>query len=297
MIIVNDVRTGFFVYAILCVGLIKECIGTETCFSCDNVLNFSECVKQKMCDQDETCYTSEGIDENGVARHSAGCMPNKTCGAFGEKYRTTTTEDPLQAFFPNGILIGRRSTTSCFWCCSNSDIASQPCNFFPCSRKDHIICSFCDNEKEEDCTSGTRCLLGEVCSNWRHQRYIYNGGNVSKSTDMVYSKSCSPTHSCNNPNFPLLPDECWERCSAGECNTKACKPKSKLSEESSRSGPLCFNCDEISDPHLCDTFKPCDYGEVCQTLVKKKFGRNVYNLTCGKKMNAMKETPFWLTRA
>ncbi|CAC5394166.1 unnamed protein product [Mytilus coruscus] len=87
---------------------------------------------------------------------------------------------------------------------------------------------------------------------------------IVNSGDTTYKLGCMDTTKCHfkRSSFGTDIETCRECCATDGCNLKGC---GKDTIEIKR-GPICFDCDGISEPTKCHHIKVCEADEICQAL-------------------------------
>lgn len=128
-------------------------VGPGTCFVCVQEPTFSNCLQNTTtCQQNEVCFTSENVDENGIVRYNGGCLSEQACRLVsGQAIETTTAL--------MGNLIGRKRDTpsNCFTCCSTDTGANRPCNDHKCPTGLGHVAASSTSIAQSNCIDGENC--------------------------------------------------------------------------------------------------------------------------------------------
>ncbi|XP_034322099.2 uncharacterized protein [Magallana gigas] len=128
-------------------------VGPGTCFVCVQEPTFSNCLRNTTtCQQNEVCFTSENVDENGIVRYNGGCLSEQACRLVSGQAVVTTTA-------PMGNLIGRKRDTpsNCFTCCSTDTGANRPCNDHKCPTGLGHVAASSTSIAQSNCIDGENC--------------------------------------------------------------------------------------------------------------------------------------------
>nr|XP_022343832.1 techylectin-5B-like [Crassostrea virginica] len=141
---------------------------------------------------------------------------------------------------------------------------------------DSLYCLSCSAViSPRHCHNIIKCDEGQVC--YTEEYTNYNG-------ETLYSTGCHSPSFCNLTNIIGSPLEtsynqikqCVECCSENACNSHGCNSTDyPLSR-----GPLCFSCQQTTDPSFCRTVQVCNDDEVCHIHEVHEFGERFFSSSC-----------------
>ncbi|XP_062591588.1 uncharacterized protein LOC134253092 [Saccostrea cucullata] len=138
-----------------------------------------------------------------------------------------------------------------------------------------LHCLNCTNDiPPRYCSTVRKCNDGEVCFTKSHTS---ENGTVLFDTGCKSSQACGLGHN-NNHGVDQLHHHtlCMECCSSPLCNNKGCSQSGYPSNR----GPICFDCQNISDPTLCDRLKVCEVNQACYLQKEVESGNLHYTSGC-----------------
>ncbi|XP_078327367.1 uncharacterized protein LOC111115363 [Crassostrea virginica] len=157
--------------------------------------------------------------------------------------------------------------------------------FFSCvTQSVGLYCVSCtDSVSPRHCHFVQKCNDGEVC---------YTDSHLTRNGEVVFNTGCRVRQICHakrnsDANRKLiyrmdsryLQNNCTECCSTNICNSQGCGqpdyPKVR--------GPVCFNCQQVSHPTLCDKIQVCDELQECFLQEEMEFGDIYYSSGCRSK--------------
>ncbi|XP_061180629.1 IgGFc-binding protein-like [Saccostrea echinata] len=144
-----------------------------------------------------------------------------------------------------------------------------------------LYCLSCtDSVSPRHCHTVRKCSEGEVCFTESH---------TSENGAVVYDTGCATSQTCRtkrahhdkikslhgvDPHYHH--SQCMECCSSHLCNNQGCgQPGYPMTR-----GPACFDCQQVSDPMLCDKIKVCEINQVCYLQKEMEFGDVLFASSC-----------------
>ncbi|XP_061195735.1 ficolin-1-like [Saccostrea echinata] len=140
-----------------------------------------------------------------------------------------------------------------------------------------LFCLSCSSViSPRHCHNIRKCEEGQVC--YTEKFTNYNG-------ETLYDVGCHTMSYCNltNAGSSLLDitsntqiKQCVECCDGNACNSHGCKSK----DYPATRGPICFSCQQTTDPSLCRTIRVCNEDEVCHLHEIHEFGERFFSSMC-----------------
>ncbi|XP_056003053.1 uncharacterized protein LOC125662336 isoform X2 [Ostrea edulis] len=198
----NSFTLSFGIISLVIVNWGGGCQATETCYTCNNVTDYSGCSTIKTtCRQNEICYTSDSVDGNGITRHTSGCISKQVCTFLSSEFgSSTSTSSPL-----TGNLIGRRDVVSysCIKCCSNVG-GNHPCNSLPCkSASSHgpTTPASISHTTSKSALSTTTASTSHIAGHTFHGPLCMSCKDVISPHDCGFVTRCGPHEQCYVEQF------------------------------------------------------------------------------------------------
>eukprot|EP00105_Crassostrea_gigas_P003696 XP_011416631.1 PREDICTED: fibrinogen alpha chain-like [Crassostrea gigas] len=143
--------------------------------------------------------------------------------------------------------------------------------------KEPLFCLSCSSViSPRHCHNIRKCEEGQVCYTEKYTNYngeiLYNTGCHSPSFCNLTNVVGSPLEASSNNRI----EQCVECCHGNACNSHGCNSTAYPSVR----GPLCFSCQQTTDPSLCRTARVCNEDEVCHIHEVHEFGERFYSSSC-----------------
>ncbi|XP_078330561.1 uncharacterized protein LOC111110904 [Crassostrea virginica] len=146
-----------------------------------------------------------------------------------------------------------------------------------------LYCLSCvDGVSPRHCHTVRNCSNEEVCFTESH--YSENG-------EIVFDTGCGTPETCHsgrNTRYNIKSvhgvdphyhhSECLECCSSDLCNNQGCGQPGFPAALTR--GPVCFDCQQVSHPMLCDKIRVCETNQECYLQKEVEFGDVFYATSC-----------------
>ncbi|XP_078327360.1 uncharacterized protein LOC111110903 isoform X2 [Crassostrea virginica] len=141
-----------------------------------------------------------------------------------------------------------------------------------------LYCLSCtDSVTPRHCRTVQNCGDGEVCFTESH---------FSQNGNILFDLGCRTSQTCQIKrrdvnNQQLLHrlshhSHCIDCCSTDLCNNQGCGQRGYPTSR----GPVCFECQQVSNPLLCDKITFCDQDQECYLERELEFGDVFYSSRC-----------------
>ncbi|XP_078327365.1 uncharacterized protein LOC144623104 [Crassostrea virginica] len=136
-----------------------------------------------------------------------------------------------------------------------------------------LYCLSCtDSVSPRHCRTVRNCGDGEVCFTESH---------FSQNGNILFDLGCRTSQTCQVKRRDVLHRQnhhshCVDCCSTDLCNNQGCGQRGYPASR----GPVCFECQQVSNPLVCDKITFCDQDQECYLERELEFGDVFYSSRC-----------------